>query len=90
MIELFSGGILSLLPLPRLSLPPEKKRVQPEKPPRPDRLAKPAAALRDLYDSFFRGTAPEKPENPSVVFDRPVHPAGYLLAAELQRHLQRL
>ena len=56
MIELFSGGILSLLPLPRLSLPPEKKRVQPEKPPRPDRLAKPAAALRDLYDSFFRGT----------------------------------
>lgn len=70
MIELFSGGILSLLPLPRLSLPPEKKRVQPEKPPRPDRLAKPAAALRDLYDSFFRGTAPEKPENPSVVFDR--------------------
>ena len=35
MIELFSGGILSL-----------------------------------LYDSFFRGTAPEKPENPSVVFDR--------------------
>ena len=41
MIELFSGGILSLLPLPRLSLPPEKKRVQ-----------------------------PEKPENPSVVFDR--------------------
>ena len=70
MIELFSGGILSLLPLPRLSLPPEKKRAQPEKPPRPDRLAKPAAALRDLYDSFFRGTAPEKPENPSVVFDR--------------------
>mgnify|MGYP000506261313 CR=1 FL=1 len=47
MIELFSGGILSPLPLPRLSLPPEKKRVQPEKPPRPDRLAKPAAALRE-------------------------------------------
>lgn len=29
-----------------------------------------AAAFRDLYDSFFRGTVPSTPENPSVIFDR--------------------
>ena len=29
-----------------------------------------AAAFRDLYDSFFRGTKPSPPENPSVIFDR--------------------
>ena len=29
-----------------------------------------AAAFRELYDSFFRSSAPEKPENPSVLFDR--------------------
>lgn len=29
-----------------------------------------AAAFRDLYDSFFRGTVPPAPENPSVIFDR--------------------
>lgn len=28
------------------------------------------AAFRDLYDSFFRGTSPPPPENPSVIFDR--------------------
>ena len=28
------------------------------------------AAFRDLYDSFFRGTSPAPPENPSVIFDR--------------------
>ena len=69
-IELASGGMLSLLPLPRLTPAAEKKEPQPEKRPPQDRFAKPAAALRDLYDSFFRGTAPEKPENPSVLFDR--------------------
>ena len=69
-IELASGGMLSLLPLPRLTPAAEKKEPQPEKRPLQDRFAKPAAALRDLYDSFFRGTAPEKPENPSVLFDR--------------------
>ena len=69
-IELASGGMLSLLPLPRLTPAAEKKVPQPEKRPLQDRFAKPAAALRDLYDSFFRGTAPEKPENPSVLFDR--------------------
>lgn len=69
-IELASGGMLSLLPLPQLTPAAEKKEPQPEKRPLQDRFAKPAAALRDLYDSFFRGTAPEKPENPSVLFDR--------------------
>ena len=59
-IELASGGMLSLLPLPRLTPAAEKKEPQPEKRPLQDRFAKPAAALRDLYDSFFRGTAPEK------------------------------
>ena len=29
-----------------------------------------AAAFRDLYDSFFRGTIPAPSENPSVIFDR--------------------
>jgi len=33
-------------------------------------LRQSAAALRELYDSFFRGTAPVPPENPSVLFDR--------------------
>lgn len=32
--------------------------------------ARPAAALRALYDSFFRGQQPQPPENPAVVFDR--------------------
>ena len=40
MIELFSGGILSLLPLPRLSLPPEKKRSSRKS--RPGRTAWPS------------------------------------------------
>ncbi|MBQ0038552.1 MAG: SpoIIE family protein phosphatase [Clostridiales bacterium] len=33
-------------------------------------LSQSAAAFRDLYDSFFRGTKAPPPENPSVVFDR--------------------
>ncbi|MDO4811655.1 MAG: SpoIIE family protein phosphatase [Eubacteriales bacterium] len=33
-------------------------------------LERSAAAFRDLYDSFFRGTIPSPPENPSVIFDR--------------------
>lgn len=64
------GLCMGLLPLPRLTPAAEKKEPLPEKRPLQDRFAKPAAALRDLYDSFFRGTAPEKPENPSVLFDR--------------------
>lgn len=32
--------------------------------------ARPAAALRALYDSFFRGQQPQPSENPSVLFDR--------------------
>ena len=33
-------------------------------------LRQSAAAFRELYDSFFRGTSPAPPENPSVLFDR--------------------
>lgn len=33
-------------------------------------LRQSAAALRELYDSFFRGAAAPPPENPSVLFDR--------------------
>lgn len=33
-------------------------------------LSESAAALRALYDSFFRGSVPPPPENPSVLFDR--------------------
>lgn len=32
--------------------------------------ARPAAALRALYDSFFRGEQPQPRENPAVIFDR--------------------
>ena len=37
---------------------------------RPAPYARPAAALRALYDSFFRGTEPPAAENPSVLFNR--------------------
>lgn len=39
-------------------------------PPQAAPYARPAAALRALYDSFFRGEQPAPPENPSVLFDR--------------------
>ena len=38
--------------------------------PQPLPYARPAAALRALYDSFFRGEQPQPSENPSVLFDR--------------------
>ena len=43
------------------ALPPSPLQAQ---------LDKSAAAFRDLYDSFFRGTEPAPPENPAVLFDR--------------------
>ena len=33
-------------------------------------LRQAAGAFRELYESFFHQSAPEKPENPSVLFDR--------------------
>lgn len=62
MIELFSGGILSLLPLPRLSLPPEKKR--PSRKSRPGRTAcqarrRPAGPVRQLLPGHRSGEAGE-------------------------------
>lgn len=41
-----------------------------ENAPQPTPYARPAAALRALYDSFFRGEQPQPSENPSVLFDR--------------------
>lgn len=64
---LLGGAALSLLPLPNRA--PTAPREAPPPPPR-RRTIQPSAALRDLYDSLFRGAAPEPPENPSVLFDR--------------------
>ncbi len=50
----------------RASTPPKAEKTEREK----NRWEKSAAAFRDLYDSFFRGTEPVPPENPSVIFDR--------------------
>ena len=45
------------------------KRAENEPPPAAP-YARPAAALRALYDSFFRGQQPQPSENPAVIFDR--------------------
>lgn len=50
----------------RLASATEEKKTEREK----NRWEKSAAAFRELYDSFFRGTEPAAPENPSVIFDR--------------------
>lgn len=50
----------------RLKAPSAAASPAPESP----YLRQSAAALRELYDSFFRGAAPTPPENPSVLFDR--------------------
>ena len=67
------GGAAYLL-LPRRWLPPCAERAAradaPGETAKPRRLEQSAAALRSLYDSFFRDTAPAPPENPSVIFDR--------------------
>ncbi len=61
--------------LPRRLLPAAQKPAKPPEPLLPEapwkaQLEQSAAAFRDLYDSFFRGTASAPPENPSVIFDR--------------------
>lgn len=50
----------------RLAAPPREEKVTRDK----NRWEQSAAAFRELYDSFFRGTEPAPPENPSVIFDR--------------------
>lgn len=71
------GATLFLLLPERLlkAAPREKKAARAEKAAVPAFAAQSAqaaqgAAFRDLYDSFFRGTSPPPPENPSVIFDR--------------------
>lgn len=71
------GAALFLLLPERLlkAAPREKKAARAEKAAVPAFAAQSAqaaqgAAFRDLYDSFFRGTSPPPPENPSVIFDR--------------------
>ena len=73
LLSCLAGGAAYLL-LPRRWLPPCAERAAradaPGETARPRRLEQSAAALRSLYDSFFRDTAPAPPENPSVIFDR--------------------
>lgn len=49
-----------------------EKRTPPPEKQRPEETGwqKSGAAFRELYDSFFRETAPLPPENPSVIFDQ--------------------
>ena len=70
--ETLLGAALYLL-VPRQFLPAAHRAPLPQAlPPSPlqAQLTQSAAAFRELYDSFFRGTAPVPPENPSVIFDR--------------------
>ena len=73
LLSCLAGGAAYLL-LPRRWLPPCAERAAradaPGETAKPRRLEQSAAALRSLYDSFFRDTAPAPPENPSVIFDR--------------------
>lgn len=73
-IPLWEGVVATIIytVLPKKVLPalyvPGKRAETTEPPSAP--YAKPAAALRALYDSFFRGTQPQPAENPAVLFDR--------------------
>ena len=70
--EAVSGAVLFLLLPPRWVPTACTKPVAATASPSPlkRQLEQSAAAFRDLYDSFFRGTAPAAAENPSVIFDR--------------------
>ena len=70
--EMLFGAVLFLL-LPRKILPALPADELPEVLPPAilqSQLSQSAAAFRELYDSFFRGTTPAPPENPSVIFDQ--------------------
>ncbi|MBE6919721.1 MAG: stage II sporulation protein E [Ruminococcaceae bacterium] len=70
--EAAMGASLYLL-LPRQVMPKAAPQEEAEAlPPSPlqNQMAQSAAAFRALYDSFFRGTSPTPPENPSVIFDQ--------------------
>ena len=79
--DLAGAGLYLLLP-ERLLL---SSTVQPAsaRTPAPPNAAAPAAALRAVYDSFFAGTTPPRPENPAVLFDRS---AEQVCAGCLLRH----
>lgn len=49
---------------------PERVKAESPRMETPLAAPQPADALRQLYDSFFRGNVPPPPENPSVLFDR--------------------
>lgn len=69
--ESLAGAALWLtLPHRAAASAPSSPAVPPALPEPQRRLERSAAAFRDLYDSFFRGTNPPPPENPSVIFDR--------------------
>lgn len=65
-------GTAAYLLLPRRWIPARMEDQPISLPPSPlkTQLEQSAAAFRELYDSFFRGTTPPAPENPSVLFDR--------------------
>ena len=67
---LLSGFVYLLIPAKIIPHPAVKEPNLPSAVSFQDRLAQSAAAFRDLYDSFFRGTKPPPPENPSVIFDK--------------------
>ena len=69
--EALSGGLLFCC-FPRQSAAKQPRPAQPLPPPSPlhSQMALSAAAFRELYDSFFRGSITAPPENPSVIFDR--------------------
>ena len=61
---------LAVLPLRRRFRPAAAAIPGASSPAEDPMIRRSAAALRELYDSFFRGTAATPPENPSVLFDR--------------------
>lgn len=67
---LLATTVYVLLPARAVALPPLKEASPQATPSFQACMAQSAAAFRDLYDSFFRGTKPPPPENPSVIFDR--------------------
>ena len=67
------SGAAAFLLLPRTWLPTDctaPAAVNAAPSPLKRQLEQASAAFRDLYDSFFRGTATPSTENPSVIFDR--------------------
>lgn len=80
--NLAGAGLYLLLPeklLPRLTAQVAASARTPVSP----NTATPATALRAVYDSFFAGTTPPRPENPAVLFDRA---AEQVCAGCLLRH----